>query len=103
MPTPLKIPRAPLKAFCQKHGIIKLALFGSAVHPEAFQDSSDIDVLVEFREDSIPGLMAFIKIRDELAKLLGGRQVDLVTYHGLHPLIADNVLREAEVRYAEGA
>jgi predicted nucleotidyltransferase len=103
MPTPLKIPRAPLKIFCQKHGIIKLALFGSAVHPESFQDSSDIDVLVEFREDAIPGLMAFIKIQDELAKMLGGRQVDLVTYHGLHPLIADNVLREAEVQYAEGA
>ena len=103
MSTSIKIPRAPLKAFCQKHGIIKLAIFGSAVHPEAFQDSSDVDVLVEFREDSIPGLMAFIRIQDELADMLGGRQVDLVTYHGLHPLIANNVLREAEVQYAEGA
>jgi len=56
--------------FCRKHGIRKLALFGSAVRGE-LQADSDIDVLVEFHPDQIVGL-GILDMETELSQLLGG-------------------------------
>ncbi|MGE5251850.1 MAG: nucleotidyltransferase family protein [Bacteroidota bacterium] len=55
----------------------RLAFFGSVLR-EDFGPESDVDVLVEFEEGHTPGL-AFIDIQDDLSRLLGGREVDLVT------------------------
>ena len=43
----VSIPRDHVAALCQKHGIKRLALFGSALR-EDFGPESDIDVLVDF-------------------------------------------------------
>jgi predicted nucleotidyltransferase len=40
-------------AFCQKHGIRRLAVFGSALRDD-FRPDSDVDILVEFEPDRIP-------------------------------------------------
>jgi predicted nucleotidyltransferase len=57
-----------------------------------------VDVLVEFEEGHTPGL-DFIDIQDELSKLPGGREVDLVTPKFLNHRIRDRVLKEARVAY----
>ena len=52
----LSIPRDQLTAFCQEHGIKRLAIFGSALRQD-FGPESDVDVLVEFEPDRVPGLL----------------------------------------------
>jgi hypothetical protein len=39
--------------FCQKHGIRRLADYGSALRDD-FRPDSDVDILVEFEPDRIP-------------------------------------------------
>ena len=56
----------------------KLSLFGSMARGEAGQDS-DVDLLVEFEEGSAPTLGGFVRLQDELSKLLDRRKVDLAT------------------------
>jgi predicted nucleotidyltransferase len=93
----LVIDRGAIRAFCERHHIARLALFGSALR-EDFGADSDVDVLVEFRPDHVPGLN-FVSIERELSGLLQGRRVDLVTPKFLNVRIRERVLREAEPLY----
>jgi len=92
-------PKEKIAEFCRKHHINKLAIFGSVLRPD-FRDDSDIDVLVEFDPDHIPGL-AFFAMADELSEILG-RKVDLNTPQCLSKYFRDRVLTEAVVQYVEG-
>jgi uncharacterized protein len=94
------VPKEQLAAFCRRHHIRKLALFGSVLR-EDFRSDSDIDVLVELEPGHVPGLR-FIRLQDELSGIFGGRPVDLVTPKFLNRRIRDEVLRTAEVQYAAG-
>ena len=97
----LSIPRDQLTAFCQEHGIRRLAIFGSALR-EDFGPDSDVDVLVEFEPDRIPGLLGVAGMEIELSVLFSGRRVDLRTPEDLSPYFRQNVLDTAEVQYARG-
>ena len=85
-----------LIGFCRRNHIRKLSLFGSALRDD-FSPSSDLDVLVEFNPDHIPGL-AFFSMQDELSTLLK-RQVDLHTPQFLSPTFRPEVMAQAEVLY----
>lgn len=87
-----------LAAFCQRHYIRKLALFGSILHKD-FSSDSDVDVLVEFEPSHVPGL-AFFKMQEELAELFG-RKVDLNTVEDLSSYFRDRVVEEMKVLYVE--
>lgn len=89
-----------IAAFCRRHHIRRLSLFGSILR-EDFRPDSDVDLLVEFEPDHIPGL-ALIRIQDELSRFFGGREVDLVTPKFLNQRIRERVLAEAREIYAEG-
>ena len=93
----LQLPPARVAEFCQRHHIRKLAVFGSALHGDARPDS-DLDVLVEFEPDHVPGL-AFFAMEQELSEMLG-RMVDLNTPQFLSPYFRERVIQEAEVQYA---
>jgi predicted nucleotidyltransferase len=86
-----------IRAFCQRHHVARLALFGSALRDD-FGSDSDIDVLVEFQPGHVPGL-GFVSMERELSGLLQGRRVDLVTPKFLNARIREQVLREAEPLY----
>ena len=62
-----------------------------------FTPESDVDVLVEFEPEHVPGL-EFVDMQDELTQLLG-RSADLNTPGFLSDYFRDEVLREAEVLY----
>ena len=96
----IEIPQDKLADFCRCHHIRKLSLFGSVLRDD-FGPDSDIDVLVEFEAGHVPGL-AFIRLEQELSRLLGGRRVDLVSPKFLNERIRERVLRDAEVQYAQG-
>jgi len=67
-----------------------------------FNENSDIDILVEFEPEHIPGLFGMARLERELSKLLGGRKVDLRTPEDLSRYFREEVLNEAEVQYAQG-
>ena len=89
---PLDIDREQLEDLCRRHGIRRLALFGSGARGELRPDS-DVDVLVEFLPGTTVGLR-FITIQDELTALLG-REVDLCTPGFLSPHFRERVVDEA--------
>jgi predicted nucleotidyltransferase len=94
----IDIPQDRLAAFCRRHHIRKLALFGSVLR-EDFGPDSDVDVLVEFEPGHTPGLIGLGAMERELAEILGGRRVDLMTVKGLSHRVRDHVLSESEVAY----
>jgi uncharacterized protein len=93
----LSISSQELARLCKRYHIRRLAFFGSVLRDD-FSSNSDVDVLVEFEEGRTPGL-DFIDIQDDLSKLLGGREVDLVTPKFLNHRIRDQVIKEARVAY----
>jgi predicted nucleotidyltransferase len=94
----VKIPidREAVAAFCRRHHVRRLALFGSVLR-EDFSPVSDVDVLVEFEPGHVPGL-AFFSMEEELSALLK-RKVDLNTPGFLSRYFRDQVLAEAETQY----
>ena len=94
----IAIDRDALTAFCRKHRIRKLSLFGSVLRDD-FRPDSDVDVLVEFEPDTHIGLIGLAGIELDLSALLG-RKVDLNTVGFLGRHFRDQVLREAVVQYA---
>ncbi len=97
----ISMPKEALAAFCRERGIRRLAVFGSALRGD-FGPDSDIDVLVEFEPDRIPGLFGIARMERELSALLGGRKVDMRTPEDLSRYFRRKVLAEAEVQYAAG-
>jgi predicted nucleotidyltransferase len=89
-----------LAEFCRKHHIAKLSLFGSILR-EDFGPDSDVDVLVEFEEEHVPGMIGLARVENELSALFG-RRADLRTPEDLSRYFRDEVLRLAAVQYARG-
>ncbi|OGT31068.1 MAG: nucleotidyltransferase [Gammaproteobacteria bacterium RBG_16_51_14] len=95
----LNVDEAALSRFCRQHHIRRLSLFGSQLKGAARPDS-DIDLLVEFEPDHIPGLLAIAGMELELSGMLNGRKVDLRTAGDLSRHFRDEVVRTAEAQYA---
>jgi len=94
----IDIPADEIAAFCRRHHIRSLSLFGSVLR-EDFGPGSDADVLVEFEPDAQVGFITLSRMQRELAALLQ-RPVDLVPKEGLKPKIREAVLSSAEIVYA---
>lgn len=95
----IKIPRGKIVAFCRKHHITKLSLFGSVLRDD-FRPDSDIDVLVQFEPGKTPGFFGLFDMEDELSEMLGGRKVDIRTPEDLSRYFIDEVMKTAVVQYA---
>jgi len=94
----IEVSKEKIADFCRHWHITKLSLFGSVLRDD-FRPNSDIDVLVEFQPEHIPGFLKLHQIQEELSALFGNRQIDLVTPKFLNHRIRDRVLAEAEVFY----
>jgi uncharacterized protein len=86
-----------LAQLCLSHRIRRLALFGSVLKGTDRPDS-DVDFLVEFEPDAVPGLLGLAEIETELSGLLG-RPVDLRTANELSPHFREAVEHMAEVQF----
>ncbi len=100
MKSRISVPKEKIAVFCRKRGIRWIAIFGSALRPD-FGEESDIDVLVEFKTDHVPGLLGLVRMESELSSLFDGRKIDLRTPEDLSPYFRQQVIEEAEVQYAE--
>jgi predicted nucleotidyltransferase len=87
-----------IAAYCRRHRIRRLSLYGSVV-TGGFRSDSDVDVLVEFVPGQEPDLFTFAGMEDELAEMLD-RRVDLRTPEDLSHYFRDRVVAEAQVQYA---
>lgn len=96
--TGLSVEDSLLDEFAARHGIARIALFGSALRDD-FGPSSDIDLLVEFLPDRSPGLLHLAHMELELESIIG-RQVELRTYEDLSPYFRDRVAATARPLYA---
>ena len=90
---PITIPKEFLGEFCERNHIRKLSLFGSVLTPR-FRPESDIDVLVEFDPDHIPGLLTLAGMEIEISERLG-RKVDMRTAEDLSRYFRDEVVASA--------
>ncbi len=79
----------------KRQGVIKAAIFGSAARGE-MKKNSDVDILVKLKKGKT--LLDFVGLKLELEDKLG-RDVDVISYGGIHPLLKDIILKEQKVIY----
>lgn len=94
---PVAIPKKEIEQFCQRHYIRKLSLFGSVLRDD-FTPESDIDFLVEFEPEHIPGFIRLAGIEIELSEIVG-RKADLRTAADLSAYFRQEVLDSAVIQY----
>lgn len=85
----LKIRRLA-SAIVKKYGAKRPSLFGSFARGEGGADS-DVDILVDLPKDKT--LLDLLRLKDELELALD-RDVDVLTYRALSPLLKKNVRRD---------
>jgi len=98
MPHLSDIPLQTIEAFCRRHHIQRLSLFGSAARGD-FGPESDLDVLVEFQPEARVGFLQLSRMQRELTEIFH-RPVDLVPRTGLKPAIREQILNEEVLLYA---
>ena len=86
-----------LKDFCKSNKIKKLSLYGSYLK-NMEDENSDIDLLVEFDQDTGYGLLDIARLERELSEIIN-KKVDLRTYAELSRYFRDSVIKEAKVKY----
>lgn len=94
----LVVEDSAVRLFAARHGIRRLRLYGSVLRDD-FSVDSDIDVLVDFEDGRVPGLLRLAAMELELEELLG-RPVELRTYQDLSPYFRDDVVARSRPLYA---
>ena len=84
--------RAEILTLAERRGVRNVGVFGSMARGNA-DDASDVDLLVSLAPDKT-GLALGALLMDVQGLL--GRQVEVLTESGLHPVIRDRVLKEAQ-------
>lgn len=74
------------------HGVRALYLFGST-RRNAAGPESDVDLFIDYEKGF--SLLDLVAVQEEIDRVLGVR-ADLTTRGGLHPVLRDDILREAE-------
>jgi predicted nucleotidyltransferase len=95
----IDLPTTAIAELCRKYRVKELSVFGSVLR-EDFRADSDVDLLVEFHPNHGHGLIEYIRLQESLGKLLG-RRVDLVEKAGLKRFVRGEILKTAQVIYAE--
>ncbi|TSA46408.1 hypothetical protein D4R51_00205 [bacterium] len=75
----------------KRNGVVKAGIFGSYARGEATK-KSDVDVLIKVKAKKF-SLFDLVGLELELKKALG-KDVDLLTYDGIDPLLKDRILNE---------
>jgi len=88
----VKILRENASEIRDRFGVDRLGVFGSASRGQE-TPASDVDILVGFEE----GKKTFDNFMDLKFYLedLFGREVDLITFESIHPLMKDRIIQEA--------
>ena len=93
----IDMPGEALAAFCRKHRVRRLALFGSVLRDD-FRPDSDVDVLVEYEPGAIVTLLDMAQQEIELSTIIG-RKIDSRTSEELSRYFRQQVIEIAEKIY----
>lgn len=100
----IQLPQPELAAFCQKWKIKEMSFFGSVLR-EDFRSDSDIDIIVNFEDNSTWGILELVRMKRELKTLLG-REVDLMTKKSIEQshnwIRRQEILGTAQIVYVAG-
>jgi predicted nucleotidyltransferase len=94
----IEIPDEAIADFCRRHGVKRLALFGSILTDD-FRPDSDIDILVEFHPNVRYSLLDLGGMWAELREMIG-REIDLKTPLDLSRYFRAEVVSRARSLYA---
>ncbi len=100
-PEAIILSQEQIEASCLRHRVGRLSLFGSVLRDD-FTDESDVDVLVEFEPEVMPGLFTLAEMSHEFEAMIG-RKVDLMTPGFLSRYFRQQVLDSALVLYEKVA
>lgn len=89
----LRFSPAEIAAFCEKWGIVRLEIFGSALRWD-FNRCSDVDFLYTLGEETNLSLWDVADLQDELSRIVGC-ETDLVSRKGIER--SENRLRRKEI------
>jgi predicted nucleotidyltransferase len=96
MATTLTIDREAIASVCRVHGVSRLSLFGSATSGRFDPTRSDVDLFVEFDENTQDLFDAYFGLKEDLEALVR-RPVDLVMANAVtNPYFAKTALASAE-------
>ena len=75
----ITVPYDEIEVFCEKWGLTKMEVFGSAIRDDFNPETSDVDLLISNPQNPTVGISLFDEVRmcDELAEIFGYK-VDLV-------------------------
>jgi predicted nucleotidyltransferase len=76
----------------RQYHVTELGIFGSFVRGEQ-KRRSDVDILVEFNDKDIPGLLKLSEMERYLQRLLK-KKVDVVIKSGIRPELKKGILKE---------
>lgn len=93
----ITIPTDDIAAFCRRHHIRKLSLFGSVLRDD-FRPDSDIDLLVEYEAKTVVTLLDMASQEIELSEIMD-RKIDLRTPEELSRYFRQQVIDTAEMIY----
>jgi len=79
----------------RRQGVLRAAVFGSFARGEETRNS-DIDILVKMAKNK--SLLDLVGLKLELEDKLG-RDVDVISYGGIHPLLKSIILKEQQIIY----
>jgi len=79
----------------KSQGVLRAAVFGSAAKGK-MKTKSDVDILVKLAPNK--SLLDLVGLKLELENKLN-RNVDVISYGGIHPLLKDIILNEQKVIY----
>jgi len=82
-----------IKSFCYPWKIKEFSLFGSYLRND-FSPQSDVAILIDLPQNHDLGLFEFVRMKEELEKMLG-RKVDLLTKSSI--LKSKNSIRRDEI------
>jgi predicted nucleotidyltransferase len=88
---------AAIADFCRSHHIRRLALFGSVLRGD-FTADSDVDFLVEFKPEHVPGMLRLAGMEIELSQIVG-RRADMRTLEDLNRRFRHQVASSASTLY----
>lgn len=85
---------------CERNGVARLRVFGSAISDRFDPATSDLDFLVDFLPDAPRGIRPYLSLKEELESI-SGRTVDLVEAAAVrNPYFAKRAFAEAVDVYA---
>jgi hypothetical protein len=100
----IAIPGQKIEAFCRKWRVKEFSLFGSVIRDD-FGPGSDVDVMVQFADDTRWGLSELGRMEQELEAIFG-RKVDLITRRSVeenpNPIRRRHLLSEREILHVAG-